>query len=104
VAGFLFCKNCDTMGDMESYAAFKKQLLKNKEFREAYDELEPEFALIGAIIEKRLTKGLTQAQLARKIGTKQSAIARLESGNYNPSFAFLGKVAKALDGRLRISF
>ncbi|OGL89100.1 transcriptional regulator [Candidatus Uhrbacteria bacterium RIFCSPLOWO2_02_FULL_51_9] len=88
---------------MQSYTAFKKQLLKDPKIKEAYDELGPEFALIGAIIEKRLKKGMTQAQLARKIGTKQSAIARLESGNYNPSFAFLGKVAKALDGRLRIS-
>lgn len=89
---------------MESYKKFRAKLLKNKEFRAAYDALEPEFALAAAIIEKRIKKGLTQTALARKMKTKQSAIARLESGDYNPTVAFLGKVAKALDTRLEISF
>lgn len=88
---------------MESYKHFRTQLLKNKEFRKAYDALGPEFELIAMIIEKRIKKGLTQAALARKVGTKQSAIARLESGAYNPSMAFLEKIAKALGGRLSIS-
>ena len=88
---------------MESYKHLKAQLLKNPEFRKAYEALGPEFALIQMIIEKRLKQGLTQAALARKIRTKQSAIARLESGTYNPSLAFLEKVAKALGGHLRIS-
>lgn len=78
-------------------------MLKNKEFRKTYNELGPEFALITAIIEKRLKNGLTQAELARKIGTKQSAIARLESGTYNPTVEMLGKVAKALNAQLEIS-
>lgn len=88
---------------MESYKKFRAKLLKNKEIRKAYDELGPEFELIAMIIEKRIKKGLTQAALARKIGTKQSAIARLESGSYNPSMAFLEKVAKALGAQLEIS-
>lgn len=79
-------------------------MLKDKEIRKAYDALGPEFELIAMIIEKRIAKGLTQAALARKIGTKQSAIARLESGTYNPSIAFLGKVARALDTHIKISF
>lgn len=88
---------------MESYKKLRTKLLKNKEFRKAYDKLGPEFALIAAIIEKRLKKGLTQAELARKIGTKQSAIARLESGNYNPTIEMLERVAKALNAQLEIS-
>ncbi|MBT4056345.1 helix-turn-helix transcriptional regulator, partial [Candidatus Peregrinibacteria bacterium] len=56
-----------------------------------------------AIIAKRLEQGLTQSELAQKIGTKQSAISRLESGNYNPSFTFLEKVAKALNLNLIVS-
>lgn len=88
---------------MESYKRLRAQLLKNKEFRKAYDALGPEFELITMIIEKRIKKGLTQAALARKIGTKQSAIARLESGSYNPSLAFLEKVAKALGAQLKIA-
>jgi len=59
--------------------------------------------LAKVIIEKRLAKWFTQANLAHKIGTKQSAIARLESGSYNPSLVFLVKIAKALDTKLTAS-
>jgi ribosome-binding protein aMBF1 (putative translation factor) len=79
--------------------AFKK----DPELKKAYDALELEFSIIEQVIRKRLDKGLSQKQLAEKIGTKQSAIARLESGNSNPSVAFLEKVAKALGGKLQIS-
>jgi len=88
---------------MKNYSNFKKQLLKDKEIRKTYDKLEPEFAIAKIIIEKRLEKGLTQSELAKKTGTKQSAISRLESGNYNPSLAFLGKIANALNLDLVIS-
>ena len=56
------------------------------------------------IIEKRIEKGYTQAELAKKIGTKQSAISRLERGTYNPTVAFLRNLAKALGVDLHISF
>lgn len=88
---------------MRSYAQFKAKLLKDKEIRRAYDALGPEFALVQMIIERRLQKGLTQAVLARKTGTKQSAIARLESGTSNPTVAFLKKVANALDAKLVVT-
>ena len=55
------------------------------------------------MLEKRLAKGMTQKELAEKVGTKQSAIARLEGGNSNPSVAFLEKISKALGGKLQIS-
>jgi len=87
----------------KSYKQFKKELLKDKKIKQAYDDLGPEFALIEIIIKKRIEKGLTQKQLAKKIGTKQSAISRFESGTYNPSFSFLQKVANALDARLKVS-
>lgn len=89
---------------MKNYLQFKKRLLKDEGVRKAYESLEPEFAVAQAVIEKRIEMGLTQSQLAQIIGTKQSAIARLESGNYNPSVTFLGKVAKALGLHLEISF
>ncbi|MBU1954181.1 helix-turn-helix transcriptional regulator [Patescibacteria group bacterium] len=88
---------------MKTYSSFKKQLLKDKEISKAYNELAPEFAIARTIIEKRLEKGLSQSELAKKVGTKQSAISRLESGNYNPSIGFLGKVAKALNLYLDVS-
>ena len=80
-----------------------KEALKNPEWKKGYDALELEFSIIEQVIRKRLEKGLTQKQLAEKIGTKQSAIARLEGGTTNPSVAFLEKVSKALGGKLQIS-
>lgn len=80
-----------------------KEQLKDPEFKKEYDALELEFSIIRQVIQKRLDKGMTQKQLAEKIGTKQSAIARLEGGNSNPSVAFLDKIAKALGGKLEIS-
>jgi len=91
------------MDCMKNYQQFKKKLLKDKEVNKAYNNLGPEFALIEIIIKRRIEKGLTQKELARKIDTKQSAVSRLESGSYNPSVAFLQKVAEALDARLKIS-
>jgi ribosome-binding protein aMBF1 (putative translation factor) len=88
---------------MKNYKDFKKEALKSKELKRAYDALTPEFSIAQAVIEKRLEKGLTQRQLAEKVGTKQSAISRLESGSYNPSINFLEKVAKALNLRLMVS-
>ena len=87
---------------MASYKDFKKRLLKDKQIKKAYDELGPEFALIEMIIKKRLNQGITQKQLAEKIGTKQPVISRLESGTYNPSIKFLHRVADALDAELSI--
>lgn len=88
---------------MKDYTDFKRKLLKDKRIKASYDALEPEFVLIQNVIQKRLEKGLTQKDLAKKIGTKQSAVSRLESGRSNPSFAFLQKVAVALESQLRIA-
>ena len=86
-----------------SFDDFKKESLKDPELKKAYDALEMEYSIIAQVIQKRLEKGLTQKQLAVKMGTKQSAIARLEGGNSNPSVAFLEKVSKALGSKLQIS-
>jgi len=87
----------------KTYKQFKKALLKDKKIKEAYEKLGPEFAVIEMIIGRRIKKGLTQKELARKIGTRQSAISRLESGTYNPSLSFLQKVGEALGAKLKIS-
>lgn len=90
--------------NMKSYQAFKKQLLKNSVVQQEYKKLEPEFVLIQALIAKRIECGLTQADLARRIGTKQSAISRLERGDVNPTLGFLKKIAHALHTNLLVSF
>lgn len=83
---------------------YLKKVLKDPKIKAEYDKLEPQFAPIEAILEARVKKGITQAQLASKVGTKQSAIARLESGNANPSIGFLQKLAEALGKKLVIKF
>lgn len=83
---------------------FLKESLKNPKIKAEYDRQQPEFAVISAIIDARVKKGITQEQLAKKLGTKQSAIARLESGRANPSILFLKKLAQALNSNLQIKF
>jgi predicted transcriptional regulator len=88
---------------MEDYRKLRAELLKDPEIKKEYDALEPEFALIRSLIRKRLDAKLSQSELAKKVGTKQSAISRLESGAYNPTIGMLRKVAKALDADLKVS-
>jgi len=88
---------------MEDYRQIKKEILKSKNIKREYNKLGVEFDLISALIKKRIEKGLSQEELARRIGTRQSAISRLESGNYNPTFRVLNKVAQALDSEIKIS-
>ncbi|HEA84646.1 MAG TPA: XRE family transcriptional regulator [Candidatus Wildermuthbacteria bacterium] len=88
---------------MKSYTKLKAKYLKDKKVKKAYDELWPEFAVIELIIQKRIEKGLTQKELAERVGTRQSAISRFESGTYNPSLLFLQKVTNALDARMKVS-
>ncbi|MEK7111218.1 MAG: helix-turn-helix transcriptional regulator [Patescibacteria group bacterium] len=85
------------------YQKVLAKALKDPEFKAEYDRLGPEFDIIESIIRKRLEKGMSQTQLAQKMGTRQSALSRLESGNYNPSLLFLKRVAAALDSRVSIS-
>ena len=87
---------------MKTWKVLKKELLRNKEVAKEHEKLETHYRVISQLIEARLRKGVTQEQLAKKVGTKQSAIARLESGNANPSLEFLEKVTKAVDSKLVI--
>ena len=83
---------------------FLKDSLKNPKIKTEYDKLQPEFALIDALIKSRAKNNLTQRQLANKMGTKQSVISRLEIGRANPTFSFLKRLAKALNSNLEIHF
>ena len=86
----------------KTYRQLKRELLRDKKIQYAYEKLGPEFAVIEMIIKKRIEGGLSQKELAQKIGTKQSAISRFESGTCNPSLSFLQKVGEALNVKLKI--
>ena len=88
---------------MKTYKQFKKQALQNSSIRVSYEALGSEFEVIALLIKARLQKNMTQRDLAEKMGTKQSSIARLESGTYNPTLSFLYKIADALDARIKVS-
>jgi DNA-binding XRE family transcriptional regulator len=81
---------------------FFDKRMKNPGFRRAYGELEPEFAIIKQIIELRIKRQMTQAQLAKKIGTRQPSIARLEARGKTTDLNYLQRVAKALDARVEV--
>lgn len=75
---------------------------KDPEYVREYDALDDEFALANVLIGARARAGLTQAQLAERMGTSQSAVARLESGKRLPSTRTLEKLAAATGSKLRI--
>lgn len=77
----------------------KKKMLADPEVRRAYDALASEFDLARELIAARVRAGLTQAELAKRMRTKQSVIARLESGSQMPSVNTLLKFAKATRSR-----
>ena len=80
----------------------KKRLMEDPEFREEYGRIDDEFRLIEALVRARTAAKLTQAELARRLGTTQSAIARLEGGGVSPSFATLRRYAEATGTRLTV--
>ena len=89
---------------MSNVRDLHEQWSRDPDYRAAYDKLGPEFALARLLIEARTGAGLTQAQLAARMKTTQSVIARLESGRVHPSTKTLERVAQATGTRLKISF
>lgn len=87
---------------MKDLQTFKKELLRNPEFKREYEKLTPRYAVISELIAARLKRGITQKELAIKMGTTQSSIARLEGGNINPSLAFLEKIASVMGYSLTV--
>lgn len=79
-----------------------KARLKNPEFKKAYDELEPEYMLIQALIDARKQQGITQKELSAKTGIDQADISKIENGKLNISFKTMRKLAKGLGKTLQI--
>jgi len=84
----------------------KAKALKGNEVRTAYNSLETEFLLLNELLEARQKAGLSQAEIAKRMGTKAPAITRLESslssGKHLPSLSILKKYVNVLGCRLDI--
>lgn len=80
-----------------------KEMAESLEYREAYQALEGEFALADALIRARTRAHLSQAEVASRMGTTESAVSRLESGRTKPSTRTLERYAQATGHMLRIS-
>jgi ribosome-binding protein aMBF1 (putative translation factor) len=91
------------MAKLKDFKKLRDQWLKDPKIRKEYDVLKAEFQLAEEIIKARAKAKMTQAELARRIGTKSTAISRLESPNYGrASISILKKVAQALGCELQI--
>ena len=89
---------------MLTFNEYLKEQLEDPEFRAEYEALEPEFAIIGAMIEARKTLGITQKQLSEKTGIAQGDISKIESGEANPSLKTLKRLAAGMDMKLKLEF
>ena len=87
---------------MTKLADLKAEFLKTPEHREAYEGLGPEFDLTRQMIAARAASGLSQAQVAERMGTRQSEVSRIESARQNISIAKLARYAQAVGAKLDI--
>lgn len=78
--------------------------LRDPEWRAGYEKVRQENEPLRAILRARVEKGMTQASIAKKMGTTQSSIARVEAGKSHPTIPFMQRLAEALDMRLEIRF
>ena len=87
-----------------TFKDFKNKALKKPEVREEYEALAPLFAIKKELVAARVAKGMTQEQIAQRIGTSKSNISRLESLNntYMPNLGTLMKYAEALGLKLDV--
>ncbi len=89
---------------MMDWETHRKILMKDPEVRKAWKETRLEYEIARALILARVEKRLTQAQLAKKLRTKQSVISRVESGQTTPSLSFLKRLANILGLTLSVQF
>ena len=82
----------------------EKKWMKDPEFRRIAKKLEPEYQLARSLIAARIKRKMSQTTIAKKAGTNQASISRLESGSSKPSLSLLRKVASALNARLMVRF
>ena len=89
---------------MKTLNEFMTEQLKDPEFREEYDKIQPELDVIRALVEARISQNLTQKELAVRTGIDQADISKLANGTRNPSLNLLKRLADGMGMVLRIEF
>ncbi|HEX3653795.1 MAG TPA: helix-turn-helix transcriptional regulator [Rhizomicrobium sp.] len=84
------------------FSKLKNEWMKEPAFRAEYEKLKPEFALALALVKARAKAGMTQADVARKMRTTQSVVARIESGRNPPNLKTLERYANAVGRRIEV--
>ena len=89
---------------MMTLKEYKEKRMKDPDFAQAYEELQPELEVIRAMIDARISLNLTQKELAERTGIAQTEISRLENGTRNPSIKLLQRLAEGMGMVLKVSF
>lgn len=89
--------------DMD-WEEYEKILMKRPGFKKAMEETRLEYEIARALIQARIEKGLTQAEIAKRMHTKQSVISRVENARTVPSLSFLKRLAHVLNASLQVQF
>lgn len=89
---------------MSRYTDYKEKALSNPEVKKEYDDLQPEYDIIQAMIDARVSQHITQKELSERTGITQADISRIERGTRNPSLAMMKKIAAGLGMQLKLEF
>lgn len=89
---------------MSEFKEFLNEQLQDSEFKKEWDNLQPEFDVIRAMVDARISQNLTQKELAEKTGINQADISKLENGTRNPSLKLLKRLADGMGMELKIDF
>ena len=89
---------------MSSFCEFKKKALENPVVKAEYEALEPEYDIIQAMIEARISQNITQKELSERTGITQADLSRIENGSRNPSLHMVKRIAKGLGMQLKLEF
>lgn len=89
---------------MSKYTDYKIRALSNPEVKQEYDALQPEYDIIQAMIDARLSQNITQKELSERTGITQADISRIERGTRNPSLAMMKRIAEGLGMQLKLEF
>ena len=89
---------------MSDFRNYLNEQLKDPDFKKEWDNLQPEFNMMQAMIDARKRSNMTQKELAERTGIDQSDISKIETGNANPTLAVLKRLAEGMDMVLKLEF